>query len=145
MRRHPSTFGRRVNRAFSLIEVMVALAIFFMAVFAILGLLSQLLKNSRAFQRKKGADAGMVHAYWSSITNRVTEGLESGEFSDLAEFQDQYRDYSWEKDTMFYATNGLWQVDYRVINKRSGRVESSVSTFFYDPNTQSGSFGGLPQ
>jgi hypothetical protein len=87
----------------------------------------------------------MVHAYWSSITNRVTEGLESGEFSDLAEFQDQYRDYSWEKDTMFYATNGLWQVDYRVINKRSGRVESSVSTFFYDPNTQSGSFGGLPQ
>jgi hypothetical protein len=114
-------------------------------VFAILGLLSQLLKNARAFQHKKGADAGMVHAYWSSITNRVTEGLESGEFSDLAEFQDQYRDYSWEKDTMFYATNGLWQVDYRVINKRSGRVESSVSTFFYDPNTQSSSLGGLPQ
>ena len=140
MRRHLSAFGRRVNRAFSLIEVMVALAIFFMAVFAILGLLSQLLKNSRAFQKKKGDDAGMVHAYWSSITNRVTEGLESGEFSELAEFQDQYRDYSWEKDTLFYATNGLWQVDYRVINKRSGQVESSVRTFFYDPNTQSSSF-----
>ena len=145
MNRRAPGFGRRIIRAFSLVEVMVALAIFFMAVFAILGLLSQLLKNSRAFQRKKGADAGMVHAYWSSITNRVTEGLERGEFSDLAEFQDQYRDYSWEKDTMFYATNGLWQVDYRVINKRSGRVESSVSTFFYDPNTQSSSFGGLPR
>jgi Tfp pilus assembly protein PilV len=145
MNRPAPGFGRRINRAFSLIEVMVALAIFFMAVFAILGLLSQLLKNARAFQHKKGADAGMVHAYWSSITNRVTEGLESGEFSDLAEFQDQYRDYSWEKDTMFYATNGLWQVDYRVINKRSGRVESSVSTFFYDPNTQSRSLGGFPQ
>ena len=86
----------------------------------------------------------MVHAYWSSITNRVTEGVESGEFSDLAEFQDQYRDYSWEKDTMFYATNGLWQVDYRVINKRNGQVESSVRTFFYDPNTQSSSMGGVP-
>ncbi len=143
MRCHPSAVGRRAHRAFSLIEVMVALAIFFMAVFAILGLISQLLSNARAFQKKKGADAGMVHAYWSSITNRVTEGVESGEFSDLAEFQDQYRDYSWEKDTMFYATNGLWQVDYRVINKRSGRVESSVSTFFYDPNTQSSSFGGM--
>lgn len=140
MTRHLSSVGRRPRRAFSLIEVMVALAIFFIAVFAILGLISQLLKNARAFQNKKAADAGMVHAYWSSITNRVTEGLESGEFSDLAEFQDQYRDYSWEKDTMFYATNGLWQVDYRVINKRSGRVESSVSTFFYDPNTQSSSF-----
>ena len=73
MNRRAPGFGRRINRAFSLIEVMVALAIFFMAVFAILGLLSQLLKNSRAFQRKKGADAGMVHAYWSSITNRVTK------------------------------------------------------------------------
>ncbi len=138
MKRHPSAFDRRAHRAFSLIEVMVALAIFFMAVFAILGLISQLLKNARAFQNKKGADAGMVHAYWSSITNRVTEGLESGEFNALANFKDQYRDYSWEKDTTFYATNGLWQVDYRVINKRNGQVESSVRTFFYDPNTQSG-------
>ena len=144
MRRHPSPVTRPIRQAFSLIEVMVALAIFFVAVFAILGLISQLLKNARAFQNKKGADAGMVHAYWSAITNRVTEGVESGEFSDLAEFQDQYRDYSWEKDTMFYATNGLWQVDYRVINKRNGQVESSVRTFFYDPNTQSSSMGGVP-
>jgi hypothetical protein len=145
MNRRSPGLARRIIRAFSLIEVMVALAIFFMAVFAILGLLSQLLKNSRAFQKKKGADAGMVHAYWSSITNKVKEGLESGEFSDLAEFQDQYRDYSWEKDTQYYATNGLWQVDYRVVNKRSGQVESSVRTLFYDPNTQSGAFGGLPR
>lgn len=143
MRRPPSTADRRARAAFSLFEVMVAMAIFFISVFAILGLISQLMSNARAFQKKKGADAGMVHAYWSSITNRVTEGVERGEFNDLAEFQDQYRDYSWEKDTMFYATNGLWQVDYRVINKRNGRVESSVSTFFYDPNTQSSSFGGL--
>ena len=145
MKPRRSAIGSRAHRAFSLIEVMVALAIFFMAVFAILGLISQLLRNARAFQNKKSADAGMVHAYWSSITNRVKEGLESGEFSDLAEFQDQYRDYSWEKDAQPYATNGLWQVDYRVINKRTGRVESSVSTFFYDPNTQSGSLGGFPQ
>jgi Tfp pilus assembly protein PilV len=141
--RKPATGMRRLSPAFSLMEVMVALAIFFIAVFAILGLISQLLRNARAFQNKKGADANMVHAYWSSITNRVTEGMESGEFSDLADFKDQYRDYSWEKDTMYYATNGLWQVDYRVINKRSGQVESSVSTFFYDPNTRSSSFGGV--
>ncbi len=144
MKGHPCAVRRRVHQAFSLIEVMVAMAIFFISVFAILGLISQLLRNARAFQKKKVADAGMVHAYWSSITNRVTEGVESGEFSDLADFQDQYRDYSWEKDTMFYATNGLWQVDYRVINKRNGQVESSVSTFFYDPNTQSSSVGGFP-
>jgi len=138
MSQPPSLSRRPPRRGFSLIEVMVALAIFFMAVFAILGLMSQLLRTARAFQGKKAADAGMVHAYWSAITNRVTEGVERGEFSELADFQDQYRDYSWEKDTQFYATNGLWQVDYRVINKRSGQVESKVSTFFYDPNTQGG-------
>jgi len=145
MRRRRSAFGHPPCRAFSLIEVMVALAIFFMAVFAILGLMSQLLRTARAFQNKKSADAGMIHAYWSAITNRVTEGVERGEFSELAEFQDQYRDYSWEKDTQFYATNGLWQVEYRVINKRTGQVESKVSTFFYDPNTQSSALGGFPR
>jgi hypothetical protein len=84
----------------------------------------------------------MVHAYFLSVTNRVTEGMESGEFSDLAEFNDQYREYTWEKDTYFYASNGLWQVDYRVINRRLGTVESAVSTLYFDPNTQSSGVGG---
>ena len=70
--------------------------------------------------------------WWDDANHLVNWALQT------SEFQDQYRDYSWEKDTLFYATNGLWQVDYRVINKRSGQVESSVRTFFYDPNTQSG-------
>jgi Tfp pilus assembly protein PilV len=142
MKLAPSILRRRIG-AFSLIEVMIALGIFFMAMFAILGLISQLLRNARAFQNKKHADAGMVHAYFLSVTNRVTEGLVSGEFSELADFKDQYRDYSWEKETFFYASNGLWQVDYRVINRRLGTVESAVSTLYFDPNTQSTSPGGL--
>ena len=136
---------RKVS-GFSLIEVMIALGIFFIALFAILGLVSQLLRNARAFQNKKPADAGMVHAYFLSITNRVTEGLESGDFSELADFNDQYRDYSWEKETIFFASNGLWQVDYRVINRRVHTVESAISTFYFDPNTQQGGLGaGMPR
>lgn len=132
----------RPRRAgFSLLEVMIAMGIFFIALFAILGLISQLLRNARAFQNKKPIDAGMVHAYFLSVTNRVTEGLESGEFSDLADFNDQYRDYSWEKETIFFASNGLWQVDYRVIHRRYG-VESAISTLYFDPNTQS-TMGGV--
>jgi len=134
----PASSSPRARRhaGFSLLEVMIALGIFFIALFTILGLISQLLRNARAFQNKKAADAGMVHAYFLAATNRVTEGLESGEFSDLAEFNDQYRDYSWEKETTFFATNGLWQVDYRVINRRLGTVESAISTLYFDPNTQ---------
>jgi len=134
------------QRGFSLIEVMIALGIFFIALFTILGLVSQLLRNARAFQNKKSADATMVQAYFLSITNRVTEGLESGDFSDLADFQGQYRDYSWEKETTFFASNGLWQVDYRVLNNRLRSVESSISTFYFDPNTQQGPTGvGMPR
>jgi Tfp pilus assembly protein PilV len=136
---------RRSFAGFSLMEVMVAMGIFFIALFTILGLISQLLRNARAFQNKKSVDAGMVQAYFLSVTNRVTEGLESGEFSDLADFNGQYRDYSWEKETTFFATNGLWQVDYRVINRRAGTVESAISTLYFDPNTQSASMGGLPR
>jgi len=131
---------------FSLIEVMIALGIFFIALFAILGLVSQLLRNARAFQNKKAADATMVQAYFLSITNRVTEGIESGDFSDLAEFNGEYRDFSWEKETTFFASNGLWQVDYRVINNRVRAVESAISTFYFDPNTQQGAAGvGMPR
>ncbi|MFO1513563.1 MAG: prepilin-type N-terminal cleavage/methylation domain-containing protein [Verrucomicrobiota bacterium] len=139
------TRSRRHRRrsGFSLMEVMIAMGIFFIALFTILGLVSQLLRNARAFQNKKSADAGMVHAYFLSVTNRVTEGLESGEFSDLAEFNGQYRDYSWEKETTFFASNGLWQVDYRVINRRHGTVESAISTLYFDPNTQQGGAGGV--
>lgn len=138
----PAPRGRKVA-GFSLIEVMIALGIFFIALFAILGLVSQLLRNARAFQNKKSADATMVQAYFLSITNRVTEGLESGDFSDLADFNGQYRDFSWEKETTFFASNGLWQVDYRVINHRVRAVESAISTFYFDPNTQQGGVGGV--
>ena len=49
----PLPLAPRLNSAFSLIEVMVAMAIFFMAVFAILGLMSTLLQNARIFQGKR--------------------------------------------------------------------------------------------
>jgi len=138
-----SSIQLRHRRAFTLIEVMIALGVFFMALFAILGLISQLLRNARAFQNKEHVDAEMVHAYFLAVTNRVTEGLESGSFSDLADFNGEYRDYTWEKETFFYASNGLWQVDYRVINRRLGTVESAISTLYFDPNTQSSGEGGL--
>jgi len=140
------TVRNKRRSGFSLIEVMIALGIFFIALFAILGLVSQLLRNARAFQNKKAADATMVQAYFLSITNRVTEGMESGDFSDLADFNDEYRDFSWEKETTFFASNGLWQVDYRVINQRLRSVESAISTFYFDPNTQQGPTGvGMPR
>lgn len=127
---------RHRSAAFSLIEVMVALAIFFMAVFAILGLMSTVLKNARGLQNKKSVDAGLVAAELS-ITNKLTEGLESGDFGDL------YPDHHWTRDSYEVATNGLFQVD--IIVQRgsgSGPVESKMSILLFRPESAGGSLSG---
>lgn len=139
-----SPIAPRLSLAFSLIEVMVALAIFFMAVFAILSLMSTLLQNARIFQKVKPPEARMVFAYQTSITNKVIEGSISFDFSEMAEFGDEYRDYTAEVEAYpneMY-TNGLWDVQYRVLNRRTGRVESTFSTYQFDPSTKSKSLRG---
>src|SRR6266496_2184403 len=121
----------RCRSAFSLVEVMIALAIFFMAVFAILGLMSSLLRNARLLQSKKGVDAGLVAARLS-LTNKLTLGVDSGDFGDM------YPDYSWMTDTYPApnTTNGLFQVDI-VVQRNSGSkpVESQMSILRFSPET----------
>src|SRR5438309_10560341 len=78
------------RRAFTLLEVMIACGIFFIAVFAILALVSNTLRNARSLRHVE-ADAGMVAAQLSK-TNRLTEGTDSGDFGEA------YQDYSWETE-----------------------------------------------
>ena len=117
-------------RAFTLIEVMVALLIFFMAVFTVLALLSNTLRNARALQRKS-VDGGMVAAqsYFKIVsTNRVTEGAETGDFGDM------YPGYDWTTDTYEFATNGLYQVDI-VVQRGGGTVESLMAILVFNGNS----------
>jgi len=82
------------SRAFTLLEVMIACGIFFMATFAILGLVSNTLRNARRLQRIE-VDAGMAAAqvYQIMRTNRQAEVSLSGDFGD------SYPDYSWTADS----------------------------------------------
>ena len=145
--RQASVSGRRVSTAaFSLVEVMVALAIFFMAVFTILGLLSTVLNNARALQNRNPADAGMVAAYLLSVTNRLEETLQSGTFEDFGDFGGNYSNYEWTFDAREIETNGLWRVDCIVQRRPGGQVESQLSFFVFSPQSQgslSGRGGGL--
>ena len=70
---------------------MIACGIFFMAIFAILALISNVLRNARSLRRVE-LDAGMVAAQVRK-TNKLYEGNESGDFGNL------YPDYSWETET----------------------------------------------
>jgi len=132
-----ATFDHRPGKvAFSLVEVMIALAIFFMAIFTILGLMSTLLRNARVLQNKKGVDAGLVAAQLC-LTNKLTEEVESGDFGDM------YPDYTWTRDTYEVATNGLFQVDMIVQRgSGSGPVESKMSILLFRPASAPGSLSG---
>ena len=71
----------RARAAFSLIEVMIAIAIFFGALFVILGLVSGSLSGARHLERPL-LDASVV-ASQLSLTNKLTEGGSSGDLGDL--------------------------------------------------------------
>ena len=60
---------RAARAAFSLMEVMIASGIFFMAIFSILALISGVLRNARSLRRVE-LDAGMVAA---QVSNRSEE------------------------------------------------------------------------
>jgi hypothetical protein len=76
------------RKAFSLLEVMIASAIFFMAVFAILGLVSSSLNNLRRLQRPL-VDASVL-ASELSLTNKLTEGTDSGNLGDLLHVDERH-------------------------------------------------------
>jgi hypothetical protein len=123
------------TRAFSLLEVMIALGIFFAAVFTILGLVSSTLRNARGLQRND-VDIGMAAAEIVK-TNRLTEGSLSGDFGET------YPDYSWTSDSYEIGTNGLWQVDIIVNRRGAPRPVDTMSIIVFSPESQGRSLGGM--
>jgi hypothetical protein len=116
---------------FTLIEVLIAVAIFFMAMFAILGVLSQSLRAAASL-RKNGPTVGMIAAEMS-LTNRLETGADSGDFGEF------YPGYQWTRETLPYGSNGLFQIDIVVV--RDGNIDSSLSFLLYRP--ESGSKFGI--
>jgi len=115
---------------------MIALGIFFMAVFTILALVSSILRNARGLQRPQ-VDAGLAAAIYVN-TNRFNVGSVFGNFPDTLP------DFSYEVATEEFATNGLLQADV-ILNKRGSRTTpDSVSILVFDPNYQSRPFGNRP-
>ena len=121
---------------FTLLEVIIACAIFFIAGFAILELVTRSVAMARSLQQRE-PDAGMVAASLS-LTNMLVEGSETGDFQDLA--GNLYPDYSWGRDIYEVGSNGLFQVDFYVINdKRSGAEPVKMSILLYRPQSPPGS------
>jgi len=124
------------QRAFTLIEVMIAMGIFFLAIFSILALVSTNIRGARKLQQNP-VDAGMLYAELS-LTNKFNEGEESGDFGDL------FPGYQWTRKITQVASNGLFQVDVAVYKPHGpSSDESHMSVLFYRPDSPMGmSFGG---
>ncbi len=112
--------------AFTLLEVMIALGIFFTATFAILGVVSRGISAARNLQ-VSGPDPSLIAAELS-VTNKLEDGMvDSGDFGKI------YPDYSWSYEVFEVATNGLFKVDIHLYRK-SGYVreeDSKMSVLMY--------------
>ena len=130
--------GARPQRAFSLLEVMIAVVAFCTASFAILALVSQSIDNARRLQRPM-IDAGLL-ASQLSMTNKLLEGTMSGSLDDL--LGDSYKGYTWTEDIMEEQTNKLFHVDI-VIQRDADKSTVSAQRFlFYRPDSPAGSLDG---
>ena len=131
----------RPTTAFSLLEVMIAIAVFFISAFAILGLISSSLDNVRRLQRPT-VDASPVLARYAA-TNRLVEGSYSGNLGDPDLLGKEYRDFNYLVDVVEVASNHLYGVRC-VITPSSGRREviSDLSTVLYKPQSPPGSLDG---
>ena len=140
MKRAGPDSGFRVRdrmRAFTLLEVMIALTIFFMAVFAILGTVTRSLSAARSLQQKfPDIDALAADLM---LTNKLEEGTIDGDFGDL------YPGYTWRRDTYQVATNGLFQVDFMIQSSRGRQsVQWTDSILLWRPDSQVATFGRRP-
>ncbi len=115
------------SRAFSLLEVMIAVSIFFMATFSILALMSRCLAQARSLQPMQ-VDANMVAAELS-LTNRLEEGPIPPEI--IQHFEHMYPNYTCGGMISEIGTNGFFQVDIEVGGLTAGKhITSSKNTVY---------------
>ncbi len=135
MKMEIKTGARR--HGFSLLEVMIAIGIFFMCVFTILSLVSSSLANARRLQRPL-VDAGAV-ASWLSITNLV-EGTHTVNLGDL--LGDAYNGYDCTYDVQ-PLTNKLFQVGFTVQSTTGNHeIISCMTNLYFSPQSSDGGLGG---
>jgi hypothetical protein len=129
----------QARAGFSLIEVMVAIAIFFAGLFAILGLVSGSLEGARHLERPL-LDASVV-ASQISLTNKLVEGSSSGDLGEL--LGSAYSGCEWSADVLEVQSNKLFGVDIVLRGQeRNKPVESKMTILLFRPQSPGGSLEG---
>ncbi|MBE7500989.1 MAG: prepilin-type N-terminal cleavage/methylation domain-containing protein [Verrucomicrobiales bacterium] len=145
-RRLGPSFPSFPSKAFTLLEVMIAMAIFFMAVFAILGLVAQNLRIARNLSLGEiDVSTVAVELTLQTLTNReMSEGFVSGDFGET------YPGASWTASLYLVSSNagglrtrssggGLYQADITINWPQNNLLkEKKASLLLYRPNLGGG-------
>lgn len=128
------------RRAFTLLEVMIAVALFFMATFSILALVSRSVAQARALA-PVSIDPSAVAAELS-LTNRLTEGPIPPEY--IQSFEHMYPGHTCTGFITEIATNGLFKVELMVgtVGASGRAVVSKSEILLFRPMSQPRGFGG---
>jgi Tfp pilus assembly protein PilE len=127
------------RRAFTLLEVMIAIAILFLGTFAILDLISSSLANARRLQRPL-VDASAI-ASQLAATNILVEGFYSGNLGDA--LGKAYNGYKWSEEIREVQSNKLFQADITIQNANGNpEIISRTTTLLYRPQSPPGSLDG---
>lgn len=118
----PSSTSQTPN-AFTLIEVMVASAVLVISLASILLIVSNGIRTARILDRVH-VDASSAAAELS-LTNRLEEGTDSGDFGNL------HPGYAWTRQVSEAGTNGLFRVDFVVSG--GSEAESKLSILLFRP------------
>lgn len=140
-RNAPSLPGKRSHRdAFTLMEVMIAIGVFCIGVFAILDVVASVMRGARLLD-KPMVDAGCV-AGEIALTNSLVEvQYESGDLSDF--LGDQYKGYPYEYAIVEEQSNKLFRADILVHSDAPGKpVVSKMSILLYRPLSPAGTLDG---
>jgi len=113
---------------FTLVEVMIASAILALGLMGVLLITSSGVRGSRTLSRIH-VDASEIAAELS-LTNRLEEGSDSGDFGDF------HPGYQWRREITQVETNGLFQVDFFVWSAVDPRAtESKMTILLFRPDS----------
>lgn len=124
--------NRRSGVAFSLLEVMIAVGLFFMVAFAVLALVSQNLRTARALQFTRSPIGSLASQTLLIATNGLEEGIETGDFEGL------FPEHRWEREVREFETNGLMEVHLSVSRQGQAKPEAEMTILVF-----SGTQGGV--
>ncbi|MBL9167820.1 MAG: prepilin-type N-terminal cleavage/methylation domain-containing protein [Verrucomicrobiales bacterium] len=140
MKRIPSRSHLETGRrGFTLLEVMIACFVFFVVAFSVLQMMTAGLVGARSLQKNKVDPVAMLAAGVTSTNATFEPVAVSGDFGE------DYPDFSYDYLPSQVASNGLWQIEFRVYPKDGGPSNpSKLTVFIYCPECRPDpNFGGM--